>query len=240
MKNWRHRPGGRSNISLTLRNWLIGAYYISEFELHGSDRARYGDSLLTELAKRLTRLKISNCNRRQLYRYLRFYRLYPEIVGTMPPQLQTLLPTGGQAVEKVGTASPQFPSLPGLGDGLPALAAMAGHSRSIFLKFRGGGRGVATFFGGLAALIPPVALFGGEIFIIGAGLTKFVSLASIVAAVSTYAVLVPLTIFHRFPIEYLIYALAGTVVILIMHRENISRLLSGTERKLGEKAKLRS
>ena len=117
---------------------------------------------------------------------------------------------------------------------------MAGHSRSIFLKFRGGGRGVATFFGGLAVLIPPVALFGGEIFIIGAGLTKFVSLASIAAVVSTYAVLVPLTIFHRFPIEYLIYALAGSVVILIMHRENISRLLSGTERKLGEKAKLKS
>lgn len=123
---------------------------------------------------------------------------------------------------------------------IAALAAMAGHSRSVFLKFRGGGRGVATFFGGMAVLIPPVALFGGEIFIIGAGLTKFVSLASIAAVVSTYAVLVPLTIFHRFPIEYLIYALAGTVVILIMHRENISRLLSGTERKLGEKAKLKS
>ena len=121
---------------------------------------------------------------------------------------------------------------------IAALAAMAGHSRSIFLKFRGGGRGVATFFGGLAAIIPPVALFGGEIFVIGAGLTKFVSLASISAAVSTYAVLIPLTIYHRFPIEYLIYALAGTVVILIMHRDNINRLLSGTERKLGEKAKL--
>jgi len=121
---------------------------------------------------------------------------------------------------------------------IAALAAMAGHSRSVFLKFRGGGRGVATFFGGLAVIIPPVALFGGEIFVIGAGLTKFVSLASISAVVSTYAVLIPLTIFHRFPIEYLIYALAGTVVILIMHRDNISRLLSGTERKLGEKAKL--
>ena len=121
---------------------------------------------------------------------------------------------------------------------IAALAAMAGHSRSVFLKFRGGGRGVATFFGGLAVIIPPVALFGGEIFVIGAGLTKFVSLASISAVVSTYAVLIPLTIFHRFPIEYLIYALAGTVVILIMHRDNIGRLLSGTERKLGEKAKL--
>ena len=123
---------------------------------------------------------------------------------------------------------------------IAALAAMAGHNRSVFLKFQGGGRGVATFFGGLAVLFPPAALFGGEIFIIGAGLTKFVSLASITAAVSTYAILIPLTIFHRFPLEYLIYALIGSIAIIIMHRDNISRLLSGTERKLGEKAKLSS
>jgi len=123
---------------------------------------------------------------------------------------------------------------------IAALAAMTGHSRSIFLRFRGGGRGVATFFGGMAALFPPVALLGGEIFIIGAGLTKFVSLASISAAVGTYVVLVPLTILNRFPLEYLIYALIGSVVIIIMHRDNISRLLSGKERRLGEKAKLRT
>lgn len=123
---------------------------------------------------------------------------------------------------------------------IAALAAMAGHNRSIFLKFRGGGRGVATFFGGMAALFPPAALFGGEIFIIGAGLTKFVSLASISAVVSTYAVLIPLTILNRFPIEYLIYALIGSVVIIIVHRDNISRLLAGKERRLGERAKLRS
>ena len=123
---------------------------------------------------------------------------------------------------------------------IAALAAMVGHNRSAFLKFRSGGRGVATFFGGMAALFPPAALFGGEIFIIGAGLTKFVSLASISAAVSTYAVLVPLTIFNRFPIEYLIYALIGSIVIIVVHRDNISRLLAGKERRLGERAKLRS
>jgi glycerol-3-phosphate acyltransferase PlsY len=123
---------------------------------------------------------------------------------------------------------------------IAALAAMVGHSRSIFLKFKGGGRGVATFFGGMAALFPPAALIGGEVFLIGAGLTKFVSLASITAAVSTYTVLMPLTIHHHFPVEYLIYAMVGSVIIIIMHRDNISRLLAGTERKLGEKAKLRN
>ena len=85
---------------------------------------------------------------------------------------------------------------------LAALAAIAGHNWSIFLRFRGG-RGVATFFGGLIALCPPAAIFGGEILIIGAGLTKFVSLGSIAGAVGTYAILVPLTIMNGFPIEYL-------------------------------------
>lgn len=119
---------------------------------------------------------------------------------------------------------------------LAALAAMAGHNWPIFLKFRGG-RGVATFFGGLIALSPVVALFGGEVFIIGAGLTRFASLGSIAGVVGTYTILVPLTIMNGFPIEYLIYALVGTIAIIIMHRDNIVRLITGKERRLGEKAK---
>ncbi len=118
---------------------------------------------------------------------------------------------------------------------LAALAAMAGHNWSIFLKFHGG-RGVATFMGGLIALSPVAAIFGGEIFIIGAGLTKFASLGSIAAAVSTYIILALLVIMNKFPIEYLVYALIGTIIIIVMHRDNIRRLLSGKERKLGEKA----
>ena len=116
-----------------------------------------------------------------------------------------------------------------------ALAAMAGHNWSVFLGFRGG-RGVATFFGGLIALSPMVALFGGQVFILGTGLTRFASLGSIAGAVGAYTILVPLTILNGFPLEYLIYALIGTIAIIIMHRDNIARLLAGKERKLGEKA----
>ncbi len=118
---------------------------------------------------------------------------------------------------------------------LAALAAVAGHIWSPFLKFKGG-RGVATFFGGLVALCPVAALFGGEILIIGAGLTRFVSLGSIAGAVGSYAILVPLTILNNFPVEYLFYSLVGVVIIFVMHRDNIRRLLSGKERKFGEKA----
>jgi len=78
------------------------------------------------------------------------------------------------------------------------------------------------------------AIFGGEIFIVGAGLTRFASLGSIAGVVGAYTVLVPLTIMNGFPIEYLAYALIGTIVVIVMHRDNIGRLLSGKERKLGE------
>ncbi|MBW2094134.1 MAG: hypothetical protein JRI80_04530 [Deltaproteobacteria bacterium] len=71
------QAGRAVNVSLTVRNWLIGAY-IAEFELCGSDRASYGDRLLSELSREL---------RRQLYNYLAFYRAYPQIVRTVPAQL---------------------------------------------------------------------------------------------------------------------------------------------------------
>jgi len=121
---------------------------------------------------------------------------------------------------------------------LAALAAVLGHIFPVFLKFRGG-RGVATFFGGLIALCPVAAIFGGEILLIGAGLTRYASLGSIAGVVGTYTVLVPLTIFSGFPIEYLVYALIGTIIIIVMHRDNIVRLMNGKERKLGKKLETR-
>lgn len=117
------------------------------------------------------------------------------------------------------------------------LAAVVGHIWPIFLKFRGG-RGVAPFFGGLVALCPVAAVFGGEALILGAGLTGFASLGSILGVIGVYAILVPLTIMHGFPWEYLIYALAGTIIIIVMHRDNIIRLMSGKERRLGDKVAL--
>lgn len=120
---------------------------------------------------------------------------------------------------------------------LAALAALAGHKWSVFIRFKGG-RGVATFLGGLLALCPPAALFGGEILIITAFLTRYVSLGSIAGVVGAYTILIPLTLINRFPIEYLVYALVGAVFIIVMHRDNIVRLLAGKERKLGERVEV--
>ncbi len=117
---------------------------------------------------------------------------------------------------------------------LAALAAILGHNFPVFLKFKGG-RGVATFFGGLIALCPVAAIFGGGILLIGIGVTRYASIGSIAGVVGTYTVLVPLTIFSGFPIEYLVYTLLGTIIIIVMHRDNIVRLINGKERKLGKK-----
>jgi len=117
---------------------------------------------------------------------------------------------------------------------IAALAAMAGHIWPVFLKFKGG-RGVATFLGGLIALCPVAGLFSGEALIIGAGLSGFASLGSIIGVVGAYTILVPLTIIYGFPIEYLGYVMIGTLLILFVHRDNIKRLLAGKERKLNQK-----
>ena len=106
-KHLSAQAGKAVNISLTLRNWIIG-WYIAEFELRGADRAEYGEKLLTELARELTEVNVSNCNRRQLYRYLQFYRTYPQIVGTLSPQLKPFLPESSETMEKVGTVSTQL------------------------------------------------------------------------------------------------------------------------------------
>ena len=117
---------------------------------------------------------------------------------------------------------------------MASLAAMAGHTWPVFLKFKGG-RGVATYFGGLAVLCPPAFLFGGQVALLSAGLTRYASVGSLAGAVGTYAILLPLTIVNGYPIEYLLYALVGTIGIFVTHRDNITRLLAGTERRLGER-----
>jgi len=119
-------------------------------------------------------------------------------------------------------------------EGGAAIAAIAGHNWPVFLGFKGG-RGVSTFMGGLAALCPVAAVFSGEVFIIGAGLTRYASFASLAGIVGSSAIMVPMTLYSGFPIEYLFYTLISGAVIIYMHRDNIHRLRIGTERKLGEK-----
>jgi glycerol-3-phosphate acyltransferase PlsY len=127
---------------------------------------------------------------------------------------------------------------------LAAMAAIAGHSWSVFLKFKGG-RGVATFMGGLAALYWPAAVLGGAL-IFGIGLrTKYMSLGSIIGAVAAFILLMSLNVMevkffgfkHYPPFEYVVFSMMGALFIYFMHRDNILRLYNGTERKIGDKTK---
>lgn len=63
------------NLAVTARNWLVG-FYIVEFEQHGEDRAKYGENLLKNLAKRLNRRGLGE---RRLYEFRLIYIIYPQI-----------------------------------------------------------------------------------------------------------------------------------------------------------------
>jgi len=74
------------NTTLTLRNWLIGGY-IHHYELHGADRAQYGEGLMDRLADALRSYKIPATDRQRLYAYMSFYRTYPQIAQVVPQGL---------------------------------------------------------------------------------------------------------------------------------------------------------
>jgi glycerol-3-phosphate acyltransferase PlsY len=129
-----------------------------------------------------------------------------------------------------------------LAKALAAASAIGGHSWSVFLKFKGG-RGVATFMGGLAGLYWPAALVGG-ICVLGIGFrTKYMSLGSIIGAVTAFIMLMAFNVlkikaFGPYPpFAYVVFGMAGAIFIYVMHRDNIFRLFNGTERKIGEKVK---
>ena len=73
------------NISLTLRNWLVGAY-IREYEQQGIDRAQYGEALLDRLSQALATTGVVSYHSRELRRCRAFYITYPEIRGAVSPE----------------------------------------------------------------------------------------------------------------------------------------------------------
>ncbi len=85
------------NISLTLRNWLIGGY-IAEYELKGEDRAKYGDKLMERLAAALRKRGVPSCDRPRLSCYLSLYRSYPQIRETLSPESRSAILLGNPAL----------------------------------------------------------------------------------------------------------------------------------------------
>ncbi|MER3431878.1 MAG: acyl-phosphate glycerol 3-phosphate acyltransferase [Leptolyngbya sp. ERB_1_1] len=113
---------------------------------------------------------------------------------------------------------------------LAGLAALIGHSKSIWLGFTGG-KSVATSLGILLAMNWMVGLATVGVFALSLAITRIVSISSIAGAVSVIA----LMLLFAQPLPYLLFAIAGGAYVIWRHRSNIQRLLEGTEPKLGQK-----
>jgi len=114
---------------------------------------------------------------------------------------------------------------------LAALAAIIGHTYSPFLDFKGG-RGVAVAFGALLVIGPIAALVTIPVFIGLVLLTGYSSVGSLIGALTSGVVLAATTLATDGPTAYLFYSVAGAALIWVFHKDNIVRLLNGTERKL--------
>jgi len=112
---------------------------------------------------------------------------------------------------------------------LAAFGALCGHSWSIFLTFKGG-KIVATGAGVLLAISPAATLVALVVLLTTVGISRYVSLGSILAAVS---VPISLYLLHMDGL-YVLFGVLLMIFVIYKHRANIERILAGTELKVGK------
>lgn len=110
--------------------------------------------------------------------------------------------------------------------------SIIGHSFSIFLNFKGG-KAVATTLGVFIVLVPKSILVAAIVFFIVFAMFKYVSLSSILSSVT-----LPIAIFLlEKNMAYTLFAILISILIILKHKDNIKRLLNGTETKFKIKNK---
>ena len=133
----------------------------------------------------------------------------------------------------------QIALLPGLAQvprenavALAALCATLGHIYTVWLSFKGG-KGVATAFGVFLALAPWVALVALGVFILVLAISRYVSLASIMAAIAIpiSAMLLPHTPYSAWLLAVIVIV---PTIVVVKHHQNIARLVRGTEYRFGK------
>jgi glycerol-3-phosphate acyltransferase PlsY len=110
---------------------------------------------------------------------------------------------------------------------LAGAAAMVGHARPLFLRFEKGGKMVATTVGAFLGVAPLVGGIGGAVWIVVFMLTRYASVASIVAAVSLPVAAVVLG--SSWP--EIAFATVAAAAVVFLHRGNMRRLLRGEENR---------
>jgi glycerol-3-phosphate acyltransferase PlsY len=113
-----------------------------------------------------------------------------------------------------------------------AMAAVAGHSRSVFLNFHGG-RGVAPSWGALLVFQPLVALGVIPLFALVILVTRYSSLGSLSGSLFGGILLAVATAVVPLDPWLYVYAVGGPALVWLFHHDNIARLLAGKERKIG-------
>jgi acyl phosphate:glycerol-3-phosphate acyltransferase len=114
---------------------------------------------------------------------------------------------------------------------LVGVAAVVGAWRSIFLGFHGG-RGVATGIGAMFAIAPLVVLLAAPVFLIVIGLSRYVSLGSLLGSAAAALIMLGLVMAGIIPPALLVFGVAGAAIVWLAHADNIDRLIHGRERKL--------
>jgi glycerol-3-phosphate acyltransferase PlsY len=114
-------------------------------------------------------------------------------------------------------------------EGLIGLTAIIGHNFSLFLKFKGG-KGVATSLGVLIIYAPKIALFTLVIWFVVVIFTRYSSLGALASLG-----LLPINILLFDDKRKLLPAILITILTFIRHKDNILKLIKGTERKIGQR-----
>ena len=133
----------------------------------------------------------------------------------------------------------------GWGPTVAGLAALIGHIYPVFIGFKGG-RGVLTGAGALLVISPLTFLISLIVLTITILTSRYVSLGSILGSLTTiicgivfyFVGRVNPEFFGKATLAQLVFMVIGPALVIIVHNDNIGRLLSGTERKLGQKVVL--